>query len=71
MDQSSPGVVPSSPAPASAPAPAGESGGYGKGGGWKKWLLIYVVIAVVVYGAVYFIWLKPDSDGSGANTSIY
>jgi len=30
------------------------SGGYGQRGGWKKWLLIYVVIAIVVYGAYYF-----------------
>lgn len=62
MDQSNPGVGPSSPAPVPASAP--ESGGYGKGGGWMKWLLIYVVIAIVVYGAIYFIWLK-DGNGTG------
>ena len=36
--------------------PADEaSGGYGQKGDWKKWLLIYVIVAVVVYGAYYLL----------------
>lgn len=39
----------------SGTGPAGQpAGSYGQKGGWKKWLLIYVVIAVVVYGVIYY-----------------
>jgi hypothetical protein len=36
------------PAPA-APATPEQSNNYSKGG-WKKWIWIYVVIAIVLYG---------------------
>lgn len=31
--------------------------GYG-GGNWRKWLLIYVVVAVVAYLLVYFLFFR-------------
>ena len=43
--------------------PNQPSGSYGQKGGWKKWLLIYVVIAIVVYGGYYLI--KQSSGGTG------
>jgi len=50
--------------PTSQPA-----GGYGQKGGWKKWLLIYVVIAVIVYGLVYYFVLR--NNGSYTPTINY
>jgi len=37
--------------------------GYGKRPLWQ-WVLIYVVVAIVVYGAVYLLFFR-DSGGSG------
>jgi preprotein translocase subunit SecG len=34
------------------------------GSNWKKWLLIYGVVAAVAYGVVYFVFMR-DSGGSG------
>lgn len=42
-----------------------QSGGYGQKGGWKKWLLIYVVIAIVVYGGYYLFKQSGGSTGTG------
>ncbi|MGH2652811.1 MAG: hypothetical protein ACRDHV_00435 [Actinomycetota bacterium] len=36
--------------------PERPQGGYGRN--WVKYLLIYVVIAAVVYAAVYFLFLR-------------
>jgi len=41
-----------------------SGGGYGRKGGWKKWLLIYVVIAVVVYGIIYFFFMRDAGTGT-------
>lgn len=43
------------------------------GSNWKKWLWIYVVVGVVVYGAIYFYYAgkSNDSDTPGQNNSIY
>jgi len=40
------------------------SGGYGQKGGWKKWLLIYIVIAVVVYGIIYYFFMRDTGTGT-------
>lgn len=42
-----------------------SSGGYGQKGGWKKWLWIYVVIAIVVYGGYYLFKQSGGSTGTG------
>ena len=39
-------------------------GGYGQKGGWKKWLLIYIVIAVVVYGIIYYFFMRDTGTGT-------
>ncbi|MEK9167174.1 MAG: hypothetical protein AAB613_00290 [Patescibacteria group bacterium] len=45
--------------------PAGQpSGSYGQKGGWKKWLLIYVVIAVVVYGIIYYFFMRDTGSST-------
>jgi hypothetical protein len=56
--------------------PAGgydDKGGYGKGS-WGKWVVIYLVIAVVVYGLIYW-WYKSahktTTTGGTNSGSIY
>jgi hypothetical protein len=43
--------------------------GYGKRPLWQ-WILLYVVIGAVVYGAIYYFFLakKPGYSYSGTNT---
>jgi hypothetical protein len=43
------------------------SKGYGKRPVWQ-WVLIYLVIAIIVYGLIYFIFIhKGGSSSSGGN----
>jgi hypothetical protein len=37
----------------------------GYGGTWKKWIWVYLVAAAVIYGIVYFAFMR-DSGGSGS-----
>jgi len=53
---------PTAPSPAPSPTPTKE-GGYGRSGKWLKWLLIYVVIAVIVYGVIYYFWVGNTTSG--------
>ncbi|HVI60665.1 MAG TPA: hypothetical protein VM535_00750 [Candidatus Saccharimonadales bacterium] len=46
-------------------APQKPSKGYGKRPVWQ-WVLIYVIIAAIVYGLIYFLFIR-DSGG----TSVY
>ncbi len=39
-------------------------GGYGKRPLWQ-WILIYVVIAIVVYGLIYVIFIHKSSGSGG------
>ena len=39
-----------------------ESSGYG--GTWKKWLVVYLAVAVVAYLVIYLVFLR-DSGGAG------
>jgi hypothetical protein len=39
------------------------SKGYGKRPVWQ-WILIYVIVAIVVYGLIYLLFLKGDSAGA-------
>jgi hypothetical protein len=45
----------------------------GYGSNWKKWLWIYIVIGVVVYGAIYFYYAGKNNDNAtpGQSNSIY
>jgi len=65
----------SAPAPVAPPATPSQpgSGGYGKKGSMWRWVLIYLVIAVVVYGAIILVYKnKKSSDTSGSTTnSLY
>ncbi len=67
------------PKQAEAPAPTDRppvptapkqptKGGYGKRPVWQ-WVLIYVVLAVIVYGVIYFIWIRKT--GTNGTTSGY
>jgi hypothetical protein len=41
-----------------------KSGGYGKRPLWQ-WILIYILIAIVVYGLIYLIFIRNGSNSSG------
>ncbi len=52
-------ATPAMPAvPETGQKPA-KTGGYGKRPMWQ-WILLYVIVAVVLYGLVYFLFLKGD-----------
>jgi hypothetical protein len=42
---------------------AEESSGYR--GRWKKWVLIYLAAAIVVYAIIYFVFLHKSGGSSG------
>lgn len=50
-------------------SPEKPSKGYGKRPMWQ-WILIYIVIAVIVYGLIYLIFIHKGNSGSGG-TSVY
>jgi hypothetical protein len=76
MDEPTKGQASPMEQPAKMPdsKPAESSGyGYGKKGGVWKWVIIYVIVAIVVYGA-YFIYARNKSNSSSTGTttnSIY
>ena len=37
----------------------------GYGGTWKKWLVVYLVIAVVAYLVIYLVFLRDSGGGGG------
>ncbi|MBI4948188.1 hypothetical protein HY844_01340 [Candidatus Berkelbacteria bacterium] len=49
-----------------------EKKGYGSGD-WKKWVWIYVIIAIVLYGAIYVYYKNKNAstNGSTNNGSLY
>jgi hypothetical protein len=47
--------------------PQKPSKGYGKRPVWQ-WVVIYLIVAIVVYGLIYLLFIK---DGSGGGTSGY
>ncbi|MDO8443995.1 MAG: hypothetical protein Q7S80_00605 [bacterium] len=52
-----------------------NSGGYGKRSVWS-WIGIYVVVAIIAYGAIYLIYKKINANnasdsGSTQSTSLY
>lgn len=42
------------------------SKGYGKRPVWQ-WVLIYLVVAVILYGLIYLIFFHKGSSGSGSS----
>lgn len=44
-----------------------KSKGYGKRPKWQ-WVVLYLVIAVIVYGAIYWFFMR---DGGTTGSSIY
>jgi predicted lipoprotein with Yx(FWY)xxD motif len=51
---------------------AEEKSGYGKRPLWQ-WIVLYLIVAVVVYGAIYYLFLNkqnPYSSSSSANKSV-
>lgn len=53
--------------------PQKPSKGYGKRPVWQ-WVLIYVVVAVIVYGLIYLLFIHKGSSGStssGGGSSLY
>ena len=42
---------------------AEESSGYR--GRWKKWVLIYLAVAIVIYAIIYFVFLHKSGGSSG------
>lgn len=43
----------------------------GYGGTWKRWIWVYLVVAAVVYGIVYFVFLKDSGGGNGGGNTGY
>lgn len=74
MDNQAPEQNNPTPAPSAPQTPASNDGGGYKKGGMGKWILIYLVIAVVVYGLIY-LWYKhnhPSTSTSGTTSgSLY
>ena len=54
------------PAPVTDPKP---SKGYAKRPLWQ-WVVIYLVLAVIIYGAIYYFFIRDDS-GQDSGGSIY
>lgn len=52
--------------PAPKKSESKSTGGYGKRPMWQ-WVVIYVVVAIVVYGLIYYVFMRD----SGAGTSPY
>jgi drug/metabolite transporter (DMT)-like permease len=44
-----------------------RSGGYGSS--WKKWLLVYGAVGIVLYAVVYFVFIHHG--GSGGSGGLY
>lgn len=72
MDQSMDGQSSKSEVASPSPTPVAASeapaSGYGKKGGLWKWVIIYAVIAAVVYGLVYYFFLAKGNSSSGTTT---
>ncbi len=43
-----------------------STGSYGKRPKWQ-WVVIYLVVAVVVYGLIYFIFMHHSSSSGGSS----
>lgn len=64
---------PDNQAPASPDqSPQPPKKGYGKRPLWQ-WIVLYVIIAIVVYGLIYYFFIHKKSTGNsgGSSNSIY
>lgn len=46
-------------------SPQKSSKGYGKRSIWQ-WVVIYLIAAVIVYGLIYYIFIRHSGTGGGA-----
>ncbi|MEX2006636.1 MAG: hypothetical protein WD877_00445 [Candidatus Saccharimonadales bacterium] len=61
--QAAPAAAPPEESSASKPTKAATS--YGKRPMWQ-WVLLYVVLAIIVYGLIYYFFLRDSgTDGTG------
>lgn len=44
-------------------APQKPTSGYGKRSKWQ-WVLIYIVVAIIVYGLIYYVFFRDSGDSS-------
>ncbi len=50
---------------------APKQGGYGKRPMWQ-WILLYIIIAIVLYGGVaYYLTHRHSSNGTSTTNSLY
>jgi len=49
---------------------AEEKSGYGKRPVWQ-WIVVYLVIAVVLYGAIYYIFMHKQNPYSASKSAMY
>ena len=52
---------------------SGYGDSYGSKKNWVKWVIIYIIAAIVVYGLVYYVvkMRRGSGDSTGTTTSIY
>ncbi|HVX48441.1 MAG TPA: hypothetical protein VHA05_03750 [Candidatus Saccharimonadales bacterium] len=50
--------------------PEKSTKGYGKRPVWQ-WVVLYLIIAIVVYGLIYFIFIHKGSSGGSGSTGGY
>jgi hypothetical protein len=48
--------------------PGKPGGNYGKRPTWQ-WILLYVIAAVILYGLIYYFFIKDSGGGSGSGLS--
>lgn len=53
-----------------SPAPQKPSKGYGKRPMWQ-WVVIYLLIAIVVYGLIYLVFIRKTGSSPGASSGGY
>lgn len=74
MSETAQPAAPMMPPASAEPMKSGDgydkAGGYGKKGSLGKWIMIYVVIAAVVYVAGYYIY-KHYTGGASSGSSLY
>jgi hypothetical protein len=50
--------------------PEKKTKGYGKRPMWQ-WILLYVIVAIIIYGLVYFIFIHKSGGSSGSSGNYY
>jgi hypothetical protein len=68
QEQPSNQPVPPSQAPANTPPQ--KSKGYGKRPKWQ-WILLYVIVAIIIYGLIYVLFIHKSGSTSTGSSSVY